>query len=42
MIDFKYLVKVNPSDPALAIKKLGLSVLGNENAFSEGPCCLPK
>lgn len=34
MIDFKYLVKVNPSDPALAIKKLGLSVLGNENAFS--------
>lgn len=34
MIDFKFLVKVNPSDPTLAIKKLGLFVLGNENAFS--------
>lgn len=34
MIDFKYLVKVNPSDPTLAIKKLGSFVLGNENAFS--------
>lgn len=34
MIDFKFLVKVNPSDPVLAIKKLGLFVLGNENAFS--------
>lgn len=34
MIDFKYLVKVNPNDPFAAARKLGQLILENENAFS--------
>lgn len=34
MIDFKYLVKVNPNDPLAAARKLGQLILNNENAFS--------